>query len=565
MRTGGSRTRSRARFGAIMAGGALAVPPLMLTGAAAKADPSAVRLIIATSTSAAAVGAPGHALGHTVRVRAEGGVAHRTVLRLRAAAPLTWADRPPGCARLSSGHELRCDLGEVGGARVTRTATVSIPASALARPARTRPAILTIADADNAAPRSSRTVLDLPADGGESAAADAPPAQPQPGPNEGDAHCTADAPGTGKSCQDDTSTGNAVVPQGAAPQCQAGRPQDVPASSCHKSPATTAGQHLHQGRPTQPEHVRPPAHGRPCPHGEPPAHAQPFAHAKPPAQGKPPAYGQSSAQGKPAHHGRPLAHGLPPSDGAPVQHAAPHQMGDTDAGAQQPHHSAPAHQGATAHKSPSHHAEPSQHTVTVYGDGPSSAADGSDAAGQHTWSYDEGVPWDDGVPGAGKHEHHGGTPTGDVASAEDGYPAGEWSAADGGAGYGWTADGGHVKEGHVPDLPVVPGQGRPGVPLPPLNAPGPVPMPNSQAMAGTTSDGTDRGDGRMMLVSPVGMEQGNGTDWAVVLGVAIVAEIGLLWGAACFGLWRRRIALYRAETRAAEARAEAAARGGAYI
>jgi hypothetical protein len=117
----------------------------------------------------------------------------------------------------------------------------------------------------------------------------------------------------------------------------------------------------------------------------------------------------------------------------------------------------------------------------------------------------------------------------------------------------------------VPDLPVVPSPGRPGVALPPLNAPGAMPVPNSQAMAGTTSDGGDRGDGRMTLVSPVGMEQGNGTDWAVVLGVAIVAEIGLLWGAACFGLWRRRIALYRAETRAAEARAEAAARGGAYI
>ncbi|MEU8118544.1 hypothetical protein AB0C21_07520 [Spirillospora sp. NPDC049024] len=49
------------------------------------------------------------------------------------------------------------------------------------------------------------------------------------------------------------------------------------------------------------------------------------------------------------------------------------------------------------------------------------------------------------------------------------------------------------------------------------------------------------------LMSPAGLKEGDGTDWAVVLGIAFVAEIGLLWGAACIVLNRRRAALSRAE------------------
>lgn len=56
----------------------------------------------------------------------------------------------------------------------------------------------------------------------------------------------------------------------------------------------------------------------------------------------------------------------------------------------------------------------------------------------------------------------------------------------------------------------------------------------------------------MTLMGPVGMEEGNETDWAVVVGAALVAEIGLLWGAACITLWRRRIALGRAASKAAD-------------
>ncbi|TDD30074.1 hypothetical protein E1287_29910 [Actinomadura sp. KC06] len=57
----------------------------------------------------------------------------------------------------------------------------------------------------------------------------------------------------------------------------------------------------------------------------------------------------------------------------------------------------------------------------------------------------------------------------------------------------------------------------------------------------------------MTLVSPAALDDGDETGWAVVLGIALVAEIGLLWGAACIALWRRRIALQRAsEARAVE-------------
>lgn len=82
----------------------------------------------------------------------------------------------------------------------------------------------------------------------------------------------------------------------------------------------------------------------------------------------------------------------------------------------------------------------------------------------------------------------------------------------------------------VPDLPTVSPPGA--VVLPPVNAPpGPVVAP---------------GESRMTLMSPAGMEQADETDWAVVIGIALVAEIGLLWGVACIGLLRRRLVLHRA-------------------
>lgn len=54
------------------------------------------------------------------------------------------------------------------------------------------------------------------------------------------------------------------------------------------------------------------------------------------------------------------------------------------------------------------------------------------------------------------------------------------------------------------------------------------------------------GDSRMTLMAPAGAQESDRVDWAVVTGIALIAEIGLLWGAACVGLWRRRLALRRA-------------------
>ncbi len=82
----------------------------------------------------------------------------------------------------------------------------------------------------------------------------------------------------------------------------------------------------------------------------------------------------------------------------------------------------------------------------------------------------------------------------------------------------------------MPDLPTVSPPGA--VALPPVNAPaGPVVAP---------------GESRMTLVAPAGMRESDETDWAVVIAVALVAEIGLLWGFACVALVRRRLALRRA-------------------
>ena len=53
------------------------------------------------------------------------------------------------------------------------------------------------------------------------------------------------------------------------------------------------------------------------------------------------------------------------------------------------------------------------------------------------------------------------------------------------------------------------------------------------------------GERRMTLLSPSGLSERDETDWIVVIGIALVAEVGLLWGVACFGLWRRRKALER--------------------
>ncbi|XRQ06929.1 hypothetical protein ACN3XK_62080 [Actinomadura welshii] len=94
----------------------------------------------------------------------------------------------------------------------------------------------------------------------------------------------------------------------------------------------------------------------------------------------------------------------------------------------------------------------------------------------------------------------------------------------------------------MPELPTAappqaPGQGE--VALPPLTAPEQAAPP--------------AGESRMTLMSPTAMSERDETDWAIVIGIALIAEIGLLWGVACVGLCRRRIALYRASRAASGA------------
>ncbi|WP_433465188.1 hypothetical protein [Spirillospora sp. CA-128828] len=91
----------------------------------------------------------------------------------------------------------------------------------------------------------------------------------------------------------------------------------------------------------------------------------------------------------------------------------------------------------------------------------------------------------------------------------------------------------------MPDAP------EPSMPAPSVPGPDAVVLPPLTAPSQTQAAG---GESQMTLMSPAGMEEGDETDWAAVVGVALVAEIGLLWAAACIALWRRRIALGRARS-----------------
>lgn len=114
-------------------------------------------------------------------------------------------------------------------------------------------------------------------------------------------------------------------------------------------------------------------------------------------------------------------------------------------------------------------------------------------------------------------------------------PAGGGGGA-GGLGPEAGSGGAGVQEPLVPVLPTAAPSGEAVVP-PPLTAP-------EQA-------GPPDGATQMTLTSPASTSDRNAADWAVVVGIALVAEIGLLWGIACIGLWRRRVALYRAAAEAA--------------
>ncbi|WP_242908313.1 hypothetical protein [Actinomadura terrae] len=100
------------------------------------------------------------------------------------------------------------------------------------------------------------------------------------------------------------------------------------------------------------------------------------------------------------------------------------------------------------------------------------------------------------------------------------------------AGLPYSQTAPEAPQGSVPQMSVAP---RPSdsVVLPPVT------VPHQQSPR-------TNANGQMTLVSPTATDdKGDGTDWAVVLGIVLIAEIGLLWGAACVGLWRRRLVLRR--------------------
>ncbi|MCQ0006823.1 hypothetical protein [Actinomadura madurae] len=116
-------------------------------------------------------------------------------------------------------------------------------------------------------------------------------------------------------------------------------------------------------------------------------------------------------------------------------------------------------------------------------------------------------------------------------------------------------------EAGVPDVPdpeaAEPPKPEAGVavPPPPGSTVPPVPRPDANVlpqMSPPADPNVAAGRTRMTLMAPVGAEEGDDTDWAVVVGAALVAEIGLLWGAACIALWRRRIRLSRATSGSAD-------------
>jgi hypothetical protein len=142
--------------------------------------------------------------------------------------------------------------------------------------------------------------------------------------------------------------------------------------------------------------------------------------------------------------------------------------------------------------------------------------------------------------------HHGeknpGTPTVKVCKKRTGCVDNPWPY--GAAGPNGSESAQEAPAPSIPEAPPVPA--APALPA----APSLPPPPNGfvlPSLAGTDPRRADgAGESRMTLMSPVGANEDDETDWAVVIGIALVAEVALLWGVACVSLWRRRIALERA-------------------
>ncbi|GAA4087475.1 hypothetical protein [Actinomadura miaoliensis] len=143
-----------------MLGGALAVPPVLLTGP--HADASDVRLTASATLVGARTLARERVHTYAFTVRAHGGRARNVWLSLSAPRPLSWGRHPSQCA--AAGQRLRCVLGDVERSRRLRV-DVRVPrASRLARlPALT--ALVTAGNADRPSRvRIAPPPVGLPAD-----------------------------------------------------------------------------------------------------------------------------------------------------------------------------------------------------------------------------------------------------------------------------------------------------------------------------------------------------------------------------------------------------------------
>ena len=228
--------------------------------------------------------------------------------------------------------------------------------------------------------------------------------------------------------------------------------------------------------------------------------------------------------------------------------------------------------------------KPKPRTPAGTADGPSSSRPGNDDAcrGRGTFARDGSCPTKkpstggDAKPrtpgghggGGSAASGHGSSGAGSVPGSEapsgggescrPGEECGAAQAPSGGAGGPGAGSPPGAEDqdaqGPLPSEPL-PSDHQPAEPSEPLPEPLPPEPPSAEPFAPdgaapprTAPEQALPSDGgtQMTLMSPTAMSDRDTTDWAIVVGVALVAEIGLLWGIACVALWRRRIALDRA-------------------
>ncbi|MUN38133.1 hypothetical protein [Actinomadura litoris] len=295
----GARKR---RWGAIAAGGVLAVVPIAAPAAGARTG-AGVRLVADFTAVPAPGKGPDYAMTYIALVRATGGTAHGTAVRLTADRPMSWTRHSEGCAL--SGQDVDCRLGDVGKSAVKRVAVVRVPASALTSKALN---VSLVASANNASTRTVRTVINL--------SAAKPKAKPRAKPG-------GTRPGThGKATHDDHSCAaeKPAQSEGVAPPAEPDPGGKPPVSSEPSASGETPTSH---GGPAT-SHHKPSAGGTPRGNGIPAVGGKPESSVG----GKPKVSSGTASSGKPSFKkpsskGEPLETGPLEEDAAPSTHAAP--------------------------------------------------------------------------------------------------------------------------------------------------------------------------------------------------------------------------------------------------